>query len=58
MVNILQSKNILNALIDKKVPIELHEFPDEGHGFKNNLVNIDVLDLTEHFFAKHLGISF
>ncbi len=58
VVNIEQSKQIFHALKNRKVPVEFHKIPNEGHGFKDKSVNVDVLHLTEYFFTKHLGIAF
>ncbi len=39
-----------------QVPAELHTYENEGHGFRDAKVNIEVLELTEKFFLKHLGL--
>ena len=51
-----QTSKIANSLKQKNIQVELHTYPDEGHGFKNPLVKIEVLEKTEKFFNKHLGL--
>ncbi len=58
VVTIDQSKRIYNALNEKLVPVELYDFNNEGHGFKDRNVSIKVLKLKESFFYRHLGIRF
>jgi dipeptidyl aminopeptidase/acylaminoacyl peptidase len=32
-------------------------FKDEGHGFRNQATQIDVLEQTEAFFRRELGLA-
>ena len=45
-----------DKLNDNKVPVEFHTFKNEGHGFRDAISNIKVLELTEKFFLKHLRL--
>ena len=56
VVDIEQVYKIFKKLESNKIPVELYTFPNEGHGFKNVIVNTQVLQLTEKFFTKNLGI--
>ena len=51
-----QTESMADALRKKKVPVEVHTFPEEGHGFHESTVKIKVLETTEKFFKKHLNI--
>ena len=51
-----QTEKMAAALRKKKIPVEVHSFSKEGHGFHERSVKIKVLNLTEKFFRKHLGI--
>ena len=56
VVNPSQTKNMFNKLLDKEIPTEIHNFEKEGHGFKEEISRIKVLELTEKFFIKHLNL--
>ncbi len=51
-----QTEKMAAALKLNNVPVEVHTFPDEGHGFRDSRVKIKVLEYTERFFRKHLGL--
>ncbi len=51
-----QSIAIKDELIKRKVPVELNLFENEGHGFKDGEIKVDVLKKTESFFRKYLNI--
>ena len=51
-----QVRKMVTKLNNNKVPVELHTFEKEGHGFREGSVNIEVLQLTEKFFLKHLRL--
>ncbi len=51
-----QTLSIVSQLKLKNLPVELHDFPDEGHGFRDGTVKIKVLNETERFFNKHLEL--
>ena len=44
------------ALRANGIPVEVHLFPDEGHGFRNGATQIEVLEATEAFFRRHFGL--
>jgi len=52
-----QSERLALALTNQGVPVELHLFPDEGHGFRSGAAQARVLEATEAFFRRHLGLS-
>jgi dipeptidyl aminopeptidase/acylaminoacyl peptidase len=45
------------ALSERGVPVEMHLFPEEGHGFRSGAVQARVLEATEAFFRRHLGLA-
>ena len=49
-----QTFNIASKLSKRNIPIEVYKYEEEGHGFKDKKVKMDVLKLTERFFRKHL----
>jgi dipeptidyl aminopeptidase/acylaminoacyl peptidase len=51
-----QTERIVAALARNRIPVELHRFPGEGHGFRSGSVQIEVLEATEAFFRKHLAL--
>ncbi len=51
-----QTTHIAGELKKNGIPVEVHIFPEEGHGFKNSNNRIAVLENTERFFQKHLGL--
>ncbi|WP_320663491.1 alpha/beta hydrolase family protein [Prochlorococcus sp. MIT 1223] len=46
---------IVKELSQNNIPVEYYSFANEAHGFRGTEVKIDILDLTEKFFKKHLG---
>ncbi|MEB3318555.1 MAG: prolyl oligopeptidase family serine peptidase, partial [Cyanobacteriota bacterium] len=52
-----QSERMALALGERGVPVELHLFPGEGHGFRSGAVQAQVLEATEAFFRRHLGLG-
>jgi len=44
-----------DALRRNAIPVEVHTFPEEGHGFRDSTVQIAVLESTERFFRQHLN---
>jgi dipeptidyl aminopeptidase/acylaminoacyl peptidase len=51
-----QSERLALALSEKGVPVEIYLFPGEGHGFRSGAVQAQVLEATEAFFRRHLGL--
>jgi dipeptidyl aminopeptidase/acylaminoacyl peptidase len=51
-----QSERMAVALEERGVPVEIHLFPGEGHGFRSGAVQARVLEATEAFFQRHLGL--
>ena len=51
-----QTERMANALKENGIPVELHIFEQEGHGFRDSAVKIKVLEKTEQFFRRHLKL--
>ncbi len=51
-----QTEAMAAALRKNNVPVEVHTFPEEGHGFRDKQVKVKVLEDSEKFFRKHLCI--
>jgi dipeptidyl aminopeptidase/acylaminoacyl peptidase len=51
-----QTERMAAALEKNGVPVEVHRFPGEGHGFRNSATQIQVLEATEGFFRRHFGL--
>lgn len=49
-----QTERMADALRQRGVMVEMHCYPEEGHGFRDGGVQQDVLLRTEAFFRKHL----
>ena len=49
-----QTERMAAALRQQGVTVEMHCYPEEGHGFRDGGVQQDVLLRTEAFFQKHL----
>jgi dipeptidyl aminopeptidase/acylaminoacyl peptidase len=52
-----QTEAMAEALRNQAIPVEVHLFAGEGHGFKSSDTQIQVLESTEAFFAKHFGLQ-
>jgi acetyl esterase/lipase len=52
-----QTERMALALSRQGVPVEVHLYPEEGHGFRAGSVLIEVLEATEAFFRHHLGLA-
>ncbi len=51
-----QSIAIKDELLKREIPVEINLFENEGHGFKDGQIKVDVLKKTEAFFRKYLNI--
>ena len=51
-----QTERMAAALRANGVPVEVRLFEQEGHGFRDSAVQIQVLEKTEAFFRERLGI--
>jgi dipeptidyl aminopeptidase/acylaminoacyl peptidase len=52
-----QTQRMADALRRNGIPVEVRLFDDEGHGFRNQATQIQVLEETERFFRTHLNCS-
>jgi dipeptidyl aminopeptidase/acylaminoacyl peptidase len=50
-----EADQIVQAMIDKSIPVDYILYPDEGHGFARPQNRIDFQGRTELFLEKHLG---
>jgi len=51
-----QTERMAEALRRNGVPVEVHLFADEGHGFRSSATQIQVLEATEAFFRRHFQL--
>ncbi|WP_259703152.1 S9 family peptidase [Synechococcus sp. CS-1324] len=51
-----QTEWMARALLDNGVTVEVHLFPDEGHGFRSGAVQLEVLEATEAFFRRQFQL--
>jgi dienelactone hydrolase len=51
-----QTERMAEALRANGIPVEVHLFPEEGHGFRNGATQVEVLEATEAFFRRHFGL--
>ena len=52
-----QSIAIKDQLIKREIPVEIYLFKNEGHGFKDGKIKVDVLKKTEAFFRQYLNLN-
>ena len=50
-----QSIAIKDKLLQRDIPIEVNLFENEGHGFKDGQIKVEVLKNTEAFFRKYIN---
>ncbi|WP_269612001.1 alpha/beta hydrolase family protein [Prochlorococcus marinus] len=51
-----QSIAIKDELLKRGIPVQINLFENEGHGFKDGNIKVDVLKKIEAFFRQHLNI--
>ena len=51
-----QTDRMAAALEANAIPVEVHRFPQEGHGFRDGATLIRVLEATEAFFRRHFNL--
>ena len=51
-----QTERMALALQANGIPVEVHLFPEEGHGFRTSATQIQVLEATEAFFRRHFQL--
>ena len=51
-----QTERMAAALRANGIPVDVQTFPEEGHGFRDSAVKVQVLEATEAFFRRHLGL--
>jgi dienelactone hydrolase len=52
-----QSRILVERLRQRGIPVELMLFEGEGHGFRDGGVQRQVLEATEGFLRRHLGLA-
>ena len=52
-----QTERMAEALRSNGIPVEVRLFEDEGHGFRNQSTQVQVLEETEAFFSRQLGLA-
>jgi dipeptidyl aminopeptidase/acylaminoacyl peptidase len=45
------------ALAARAIPVEVHRFAGEGHGFRDGAVQVLVLEASEAFFRRHFQLA-
>ena len=50
-----QTERMAAALRANGIPVEVRLFEDEGHGFRNQATQVDVLERTEAFFRRQFS---
>ncbi len=51
-----QTDRMAAALEANGIPVEVHRFAGEGHGFRSSATQIQVLEATEAFFRRHFQL--
>jgi dipeptidyl aminopeptidase/acylaminoacyl peptidase len=51
-----QTDRMAAALEAGGIPVEVHRFAGEGHGFRSSATQIQVLETTEAFFRRHIAL--
>ena len=55
--NVTYGLSTTEALRQRGIPVEVHHFAGEGHGFRSGAVRVAVLEATEAFFRHHFGLG-
>ncbi|MCP9927280.1 prolyl oligopeptidase family serine peptidase [Cyanobium sp. CH-040] len=51
-----QTERMAAALAAHGIPVDVHRFAGEGHGFRDGTVQTQVLEASEAFFRRHFGL--
>ena len=51
-----QTERMAAALSSNGLPVEVQTFAEEGHGFRDSAVKVQVLEATERFFRRQLEL--
>ena len=51
-----QTERMAEALGSNGIPADVRLFEEEGHGFRNQATQIEVLEATEAFFRRQLNL--
>ncbi len=51
-----QTDRMAAALSSNGLPVEVQTFAEEGHGFRDSAAKVQVLEATERFFRRQLGL--
>ena len=51
-----QTERMANALRRNGIAVEMQLFEEEGHGFRNQATQVQVLEATEAFFRRQLDL--
>ena len=52
-----QTERMAAALATRGIPVEVHRFAGEGHGFRDGGVQVRVLEASEAFFRRHFQLA-
>ncbi|MFN6345276.1 MAG: alpha/beta hydrolase family protein [Cyanobium sp.] len=52
-----QTERMAAALAARAIPVEVHRFAGEGHGFRDGGVQVRVLEASEAFFRRHFQLA-
>jgi dipeptidyl aminopeptidase/acylaminoacyl peptidase len=57
VVPVEQSRVFVERVHESGGHAELHEYPDEGHGFRSPANQLDEYDRVERFLSRHVGVA-
>ncbi len=52
-----QTEQMAAALAARGIPVEVHRFAGEGHGFRDGAVQVRVLEASEAFFRRQFALA-